>query len=378
MLFKPQNELVLGILGGGQLGMFLALEAKKWPVRLHLYLEQDRPCPARDLAQEVFLGQGWKDAETLSRFCQSCDVILLENEFVPAEILRESNKTFVPNLDAYAIFQDKLQEKLLAQRAGVRAGPFRAVSTLKEVQTYLNDWPALVLKTCRGGYDGTGNLTVDAGTAPERIERFLAQGPCLAEAFVTFAHEVAVMVARSETQEIVFPVAETIQHHHICHQVLAPARFKTETLEKIETAARSIVRTAGGLGLFGIEFFLTAEGEVLYNETAPRPHNSAHFTIEGCSTSQFRAAIEIAQGLPLTRPELNAECVAMLNLLGTQGGTNVLEPAAEFAADSRGHLWLYGKKESRVGRKMGHYTLLGDDPAVVLQRLTSLQQRYVL
>ena len=378
MLFRGSKSLTLGVLGGGQLGMFLALEAKNWPIKLHLYLEKDQEAPARAHVHEVFIGQGWSDEAALLRFCESCDVIVLENEFVPVEILQKVPRPFVPNLEAYGIFQDKLKEKLLSQRTGVATGVFQSVSTLNEVCVCLETWGQLVLKTCRGGYDGTGNLTVTPETPAPRIEKFLSQGPCIAERWVEFAHEVAVMVARSETGEVVYPVAETIQELHICHQVLVPARFSPELLEEIQASALSIVREAKGVGLFGIEFFLTDKGELLYNETAPRPHNSAHFSIEGCTSSQFKSALEIALGLPLTAPELRSNCVAMLNLLGTPGGTARLEPAELFTAEKRGHLWLYGKKESRPGRKMGHYTLLADDPVVVLEKLTALQQRYIL
>ena len=379
MSTTPTNFVTLGILGGGQLGMFLAMCAQARGLRVHLYIERPGDHPATPFAQEIFCGNGWNDLETIKRFTETCDVVLLENEFVPAELLQTLNKTkFLPNLASYGIFQDKKLEKELARQAGVSVADFALVKSLSEVKTKLAEWDKIVLKTCRGGYDGTGNLTVNQATDSEVIETFLSKGQCLAERWVTFTHEVAVMVARSEKQEIVFPVAETIQHHHICHQVIAPARFSTELNVRIQKAALSIVRTANGVGLFGIEFFITANGDLLYNETAPRPHNSAHFTIEGCTLSQFDAHIDVALGLTLTSPQLKSASVGMLNLLGTLNGTNELGPMEMFKAHKQGHLWLYGKKESRPGRKMGHYTLLGNNARMVLEDLTKLQQRYSL
>lgn len=379
MLPASPKTLTLGILGGGQLGMLLAREARERQLRVHLYIEGAGDHPASAFADQVFEGKGWSDLESIRRFAQSCDRILLENEFVPVELLQQCGpEKFVPNLPAYGIFQDKFQEKTLAREASVAVADFALAPDLATVQALLQQWDKLVLKTCRGGYDGTGNLTVTSATPPEAIETFLGKGACLAERWVEFTHEVAVMVARSHEQEVVFPVAETIQHHHICHQVIAPARFSAELNLTIQQAALRIVRQAEGIGLFGVELFVTAQGELLYNESAPRPHNSAHFTLEGCTLSQFAAHLDIAQGLPLRAPQLRSPSVGMLNLLGTKGGTNQLLPADLFAQNAQGHLWLYGKRESRPGRKLGHYTLLGDNAVVILNELTRLQQRYSL
>lgn len=379
MLKRDPKSTTLGILGGGQLGMFLAQKAQELGFTVHLYIESDSEVPARAFAHQVFIGNGLFDQEKLAGFVSSCDVVVLENEFVPVELLRSLPQTpFVPDLDSYEIFQNKYLEKQLALKAGIKVADFSLVQSLEDVQAKTHEWGKLVLKTCRGGYDGTGNLTVNPGTSPDQIVHFLSRGPCLAERWVVFTHEVAVMVVRSETQEMVFPVAETIQHGHICHQVIAPARLSSELNSRIQKSALKLIREAQGVGLFGVEFFITQEEEIFYNETAPRPHNSAHFTIEGCTLSQFEANLLVAFHSTLPEPKLISPSVGMLNLLGTEGGTNHLVPSELFENDSRGHLWLYGKKESRPGRKMGHYTLLGEKPSVILEKLTNLQQRYQL
>lgn len=377
MHHRASNRLIVGILGGGQLGMLLARQARQWGLHVRVYLEREGTAPARSFAQEVVIGQGWSDREALARFAQGCQVVLLENEFVPAELLSELKVPTFPNLAAYGIFQDKLKEKELALACDVPVPPFLPVSTTAEVEVFLHEYKYGVLKLRQGGYDGFGNLSLTPATPAAEVERFLARGPCLVEAHIPFQMEVAVMVVRSQNQERIFPIAETIQQNHICRQVLAPARVSSETRLLINQYARAIVTKAEGLGLFGLEFFVLEDGSVLYNETAPRPHNSAHFTIEACAYSQFEALLRVALDLPFPSCELTTPCVGMLNLLGTRSGPPELEPLADFL-DGKGQLWLYGKEESRPGRKMGHYTLTGDSPQEVLARLSELQLRYAL
>jgi 5-(carboxyamino)imidazole ribonucleotide synthase len=299
------------------------------------------------------------------------DVLLLENEFVPPEWLR--GPACYPTLSAYTIFRDKLLEKELAVRTGLRTPRFSAVSTVCEIRSFLAGTTG-VLKARTGGYDGYGNLTVDAKCTDTTLNAFLARGPAIIEEKITFLTEVAVMVVRAANDVRTFPVAETLQQDHVCRQVLAPARLSPALQEKICRDARAIVEASGGEGLFGVEFFVSAEGTVLYNETAPRPHNSAHFTLDACEVSQFGALLQAALGLPLTEPVLKTPWVGMLNLLGTSGGDGELRPLAPFL--KAGALWMYGKKDSRPGRKMGHYTLCGTTPAEILGRLDLLQKEY--
>ncbi len=382
MRSTPEKPLLIGILGGGQLGMLLARQCQPWGLPVRLYSETPGRTPAHLFAQEVVEGHGWRDLQALRRFLAGVDVALLENEFIPAELLAEASAglpvRFLPSLEAYAIFQDKRREKELARKAGVPTPDFAPVSTMEELRPWIERWGDLVLKTCQGGYDGMGNLSVDVRTPEEDIRRFLARGPCLAERKVSLAKEMAVVVARFRGTTRLFPLAETIQHDHICHQVLAPARLSPAQAAELTEQAIRLVEASGGEGLFGLEFFLTTDGKILYNETAPRPHNSAHFTLDACDVSQFAAVIHMALGQVPPPPRLRRPCAGMLNLLGTQAGPPALSPLEAFTADPDGALWLYGKSASRPGRKMGHYTLLGEDASLVLERLTSLQRRYSL
>jgi len=382
MHHRAANTTTLGILGGGQLAMLLARAAQMRSVRVHLYLEKEEHAPAVELAQQIFMGDGWCDEATLLTFAQSCDVIALENEFVPVALLekitQQTSVRFLPGLKAYGLFQNKAREKEHATSLGIPLAPWSRVKTLKDVRAWQAEHSRLVLKTCEGGYDGYGNLVVDKNTNDKDIERFLKHGDVLAEAFLDFTHELAIVVAKQGQTVVAFPVAETIQSRQICHYVLAPARLPEAILEKIRRHATALVEAAGDDGLFGVEFFLTPEGDVLYNEAAPRPHNSAHFTVDGCNISQFAMIIRLALGEPLTLPHLLSPVIGMLNLLGTHHGSPRLEPEEEFLALKDGSLCLYGKPWSRPGRKMGHFNLRGDNAPAVLAQLQELQQRYQL
>jgi 5-(carboxyamino)imidazole ribonucleotide synthase len=222
-------------------------------------------------------------------------------------------------------------------------------------------WP-VVLKARRLGYDGYGNATVRGPGeimgawarlgAPERA--------LLVEAYVPFVRELAAMVARSPTGAVgVYPVVETVQTNHICRTVRAPAAVSPETAARAAAIARRAVEGVGAVGVVGVELFETAGGELLYNELAPRPHNSGHYTIEGCATSQFENHLRAILGLPLGSAEMVAPAAVMVNVLGRYDGPAEPRGLAEALAVPGAHVHLYGKRRSRPGRKMGHVTALG-------------------
>ncbi|MBY0517461.1 MAG: ATP-grasp domain-containing protein [Bacteriovoracaceae bacterium] len=382
MQHRAKTTQTLGILGGGQLAMLICLAAKKRRLQTCVYLPSEEQASVNGISDQEFIGSGWEDKKTLLDFAQHCSVIALENEFVPFEILKEiqdqTGVCFVPDLNSYRLFQNKKLEKQVAQAAGLLTVPWRSVESLEDVQDFLNIHKSLVLKTASGGYDGHGNLFVDHQTSPQMIEKFLAKKDVLAEAFIHFKYEVAIVVARAAKKVIHFPIAQTIQKNHICHFVIAPASIPKELEEKIVQKATLLIESVNGVGLFGIEFFVTQENQVFYNETAPRPHNSAHFTIDACSISQFEAIIDLAFENDLKAPTLTSPVVGMLNLLGTHHGPAKLEPKEDFDQFKNGQLCLYGKPWSRPGRKMGHFNLKGEVASEVLSQLSDLQLRYQL
>lgn len=382
MHHRAAKDTTLGILGGGQLGMLIALAAKKRGLKVHLYLDKEEHAPATPYAEKVFMGEGFSDATHLTEFVKSSDVVVLENEFVPAHILQSILAThprrFVPDLRAYEIFQNKALEKLLAFNASLAVVPWKKVTSLKDISDMLQLHGRLVLKTCYGGYDGYGNMVVDARTSESQMKSFLSRGNVLAEAFLDYKCELSVVIARGANACVAFPVAETIQQNQICHYVCSPARLSSEESELLQFQAKSLIEASGGVGLFGVEFFQTHDGRFIYNETAPRPHNSAHFTLTGCNVSQFDSLIELALDESLTVPQLVTPAIGMLNLLGTRHGPPHLEPLEDFTAHKSGELCLYGKPWSRPGRKMGHFNLPGERIDVILSQLEELKLRYQL
>lgn len=356
----------LGILGGGQLAQMLTQAAISLGVETAIF-EQFEDSPAARLTHHQIVSN-WDNEEALVNFALTCQAVTLENEFVDSLVLRwlaEAGLTVYPSADTLADIQDKLLQKQRIAAAGLAVPSFEAVYTPEDIRTFAQDhgYPFL-LKARRLGYDGYGNATIyNADDIPAAWKRLGADEgrELLAEAFVPFVRELAVMVLRGRDGEIrTYPVVETIQQNHICHIVRAPAPIPTETAEKASKLAQSAVKVFEGVGVFGIELFELADGTVLYNEIAPRPHNSGHYTIEACVTSQFENHIRAVLGWPLGATGMVRPAAVMVNLLGQRQGKTNSSGIAEALTIPRSHLHLYGKSEVRPGRKMGHVTALAD------------------
>jgi 5-(carboxyamino)imidazole ribonucleotide synthase len=205
-----------------------------------------------------------------------------------------------------------------------------------------------------------------------------ARREVIAEAFVDFRMELAVQVARNQTGTVVYPCCESIQEGHICKTVIAPARISESLRHKAEEMAVAAIEAIDGIGLFAFEFFLTKDDRILLNESAPRPHNSGHYTIEGCVTSQFENHVRAVMGLPLGSTRLRRKAAVMVNILGKQNHAAVAENTSGLFHTEDAHLHVYGKRYSKVGRKMGHITVLGDDIETTLNRATWLADHITL
>lgn len=353
----------VGIFGGGQLALMLTQAAASLGLETAIF-ERVPDSPAGRFTHYEVVG-AWEDERALERFAAHCDLVTLENEFVDASILARleaHGMAVYPSAATLAAVQDKLVQKERMAAAGIAVPAFRAVATPDEVLaagTALG-WP-LVLKARRNGYDGYGNASLrspaDIGPAWERLNR---GGGLLVEAWVPFVRELAVMVVRGrDGATLAYPVVETVQQNHICHLVRAPAPVAPTTAEAATTLALRAVEAVAGVGVFGVELFELADGQVLYNELAPRPHNSGHYSIEGCLTSQFENHLRAVLGWPLGATALRAPAAVMVNLLGRRAGPVAPEALRGALAVPGAALHLYGKRESRVGRKMGHVTALG-------------------
>lgn len=356
----------LGVLGGGQLGRMFTLAAKVMGYQV-VVLDPDPASPAGQLA-DIHLKADYRDAVALLRMGSLCDAVTTEFENVPATSLDMLAKhcLVAPSPQALAVAQDRLAEKSRAREFGCDTAPFANIETAEDLTSA---WaqigaPAL-LKTRRLGYDGKGQARVNS--PDELIAAFAELGnvPCLLEGFLPLEREVSVVLARNQDDEIAFfPLAENQHRHGILDISIVPARVP----EKIADAAR---RMAAGLahgldyvGVMAVEFFLLADGRIVFNEMAPRPHNSGHYTLDACATDQFQQQVRALCGLPLGDPRLLSP-VVMVNLLG-----DVWQPQPDWQVLLRHpgvQLHLYGKAEARPGRKMGHYNCLAANLEEALQ-----------
>jgi 5-(carboxyamino)imidazole ribonucleotide synthase len=345
----------IGILGGGQLGRMLALAAAPLGYRVHIFAPEAE-LVAADVAARVTRAD-YADLAALRAFAAAVDVITYEFENVPADSVAflEALKPVRPGSRALEVAQDRLAEKRFVAALGGRTAPFRAVDDAGELAQALADLgtPA-ILKTRRLGYDGKGQVRIGAAHEAQAAFDALGGAGLILEGFVDFAAEFSILVARG--------VDGAEQHYPAClnrHDggILAESRVPAERLDPahLEEATALVVRVADALDYVGVlacEFFACADGPI-FNEMAPRVHNSGHWTIEGARTSQFEQHIRAICGLPLGPVGLTAASVSMTNLLGDAAGQ---WPA--LLAEPGAHLHLYGKSESAPGRKMGHVTRL--------------------
>ncbi|MBO6587076.1 MAG: 5-(carboxyamino)imidazole ribonucleotide synthase [Gracilimonas sp.] len=363
----PAN-LKLGFLGAGQLARMSSLEAFRFGIQVAVFSDRTENEPVQFMTPYSTSGS-FDSVDDMVEFAKECDVITLENEFISSDILKEvqekSGTPIYPSPESFALIENKLIEKQTFEAAGIPVTPYKLVRNESDLEQFGEDhgWPYM-LKSSKGGYDGYGNETVN--NMEEAQEAFSNLGgeegqDILAEAFVDFTKELAVQVARNETGTVVYPCCETVQKDHICVAVLSPAPVENIVREMAQELAVKATEAIDGKGIFAYEFFLTEEGSLILNESAPRPHNSGHYTIEGTVASQFENHVRAVLGLPLGSSRLNKPAVAMINLLGTHKRLAETDYIKEALAEENGHLHVYGKVDSKVGRKMAHYTLLGDN-----------------
>jgi len=371
----------IGILGGGQLARMSAYQAYKLGFEISI-LEKEKNSPAGQLTKHEYVGSIDDDA-LLLEFSQNCDIVTLENEFVDyrrLELIENSGKIVLPSSITISLIQDKLIQKRSLQKFNLPVPGFIEVkndTTYADLKAYLGE--KFILKSRKMGYDGYGNFKVenenDYMVGFEKLTQ--RHNSLLAEEFISFRKELAVMDARTEKEIKVYPVVETIQKNHICHTVIAPALISKKLYKDADELAVAAVKAVDGFGIFGIEMFQTVES-ILINEMAPRPHNSGHYTIEACVTSQFENHIRAVSGLPLGSTEMYKKFAVMINLLGKREGEGIVENYNDALADEEIHLHIYGKRKSRAGRKMGHITMLGDSLNSILERAKTIEEKIII
>jgi 5-(carboxyamino)imidazole ribonucleotide synthase len=351
----------IGVLGGGQLGRMLAQAATRLGYRVHVF-EPQANSPAGAVAhQEV--NAPYEDLAALAAFARECDVVTYEFENVPAAPLKhiESLTQLRPHWRVLETTQNRSREKRWLRENKFPHARFAEVAAGGDLAAGIREVGIpCVVKTADFGYDGKGQLKVmTESDLPAALARFAGQ-PVVIEQFVDFACEVSAVVARSQSAAVrVFPIAENIHTDHILDFSIVPARVPAEVLAKAEKLTRLIAERIDLVGVMGIEMFVTRDGEVLVNELAPRTHNSGHYTIDACMTSQFEQQVRAICGLPLGAVTLLSPIV-MVNILGDAWARG--EPKWDtLLAQPNVRLHLYGKAEARSGRKMGHFTVTARD-----------------
>jgi len=344
----------IGILGDGQLGRMTALAAARLGYRTHIY-GTDADAPAAQVASAVTVAR-FDDQEALARFAAAVDVVTLEWENLPVASLEflAPRVPVRPGAAVLAVTQDRTAEKAFANRLGIATAPWRAATTAAEVAAAVAELgrPA-VLKSTRLGYDGKGQALLTDGVDAVAAWQALGAPPAIVEGFVAFERELSVIAARGLDGRIaLYPAVENRHCHHILAETLVPAPVTPAVAAQAEAIARTVAEGLAVVGLIAVELFVTADGTVLLNELAPRPHNSGHWTLDAAATSQFEQLVRAVCGLPLGPTEALMPA-RMLNLVGAQ-----VDRWPDYLADPQARLHLYGKRETRPGRKMGHVTWL--------------------
>jgi 5-(carboxyamino)imidazole ribonucleotide synthase len=344
----------IGILGGGQLGRMTALAAARLGYRCHVFTnEPDSPaaqvCGAATVAE-------FADREAIERFASAVDIATIEFENIPGESVRwvSASRPVLPQPEILETAQDRLREKDFLRSIGVDTTNYREISDAVTLTRAMRDfdYPA-VLKTVRMGYDGKGQVTLTPDTKPEDAWEWMGGDLGILEGFVDFACEISVIVARGGNGAwAIYPPVENQHTNHILDTTIAPARIPPDTAMRAEAIARHVAEKLNLIGILAVEMFVTQTGQLLVNELAPRPHNSGHWTIDACITSQFEQLVRAICGLPLGSVEHHSDAV-MKNLLGAD-----VEKWREALTDPLAKLHLYGKTEVQAGRKMGHITRL--------------------
>ena len=349
---------VVGILGGGQLGRMLALAAARLGLRAHIYAPAGDN-PAFDVAH-AHIAAAWDDEEALARFAESVNVITYEFENVPlatAEFLA-ARRPLRPGARALEVAQDRWNEKRFAAGLGISTPPFANIETADDLARAAAHVPLpAVLKTRRFGYDGKGQVMVHSGDDLAAAWERLGRAPCLLEGFVEFACEVSALLARGlNGATIAFDVPRNEHENHILRHSHVPSGLAPETERAARDTARRLAEALDYVGVLAVELFVVRDADgaetLVFNEMAPRVHNSGHWTEAACVVSQFEAHVRAIAGWPLPEPARHHDCV-MTNILGAEA-----HDWARLAAEESAVLHLYGKRVAQPGRKMGHVTRL--------------------
>ncbi|MGB7663156.1 MAG: 5-(carboxyamino)imidazole ribonucleotide synthase [Nitrososphaeraceae archaeon] len=356
----PRCHPSIGIIGGGQLGKMIAQEAKRMSLKVHI-LDPDPECPASSIADNLLVAD-FRNQAAIRRLSELVDVLTYEIELADSDVLIDlsrAKKSIHPSPETLKIIQNKYRQKVFLQEKNLPVPNFALVKDIAERSNTISDRFPLILKACEDSYDGRGNRLVYTNEDIISVTNRKSLQKWMVEEIIHFRMELSVMVARNESGHVSsFPVAENKHTDSILDTTLVPARISKRTEGMARKIAERTVDVLKSSGIFCVEMFLNSNREILINEIAPRPHNSGHYSIEGCSISQFEQHIRAILNLPLPKPRLTSPTV-MVNILGPKGfeGEYYLDDLHELLSIEGLKLHLYGKRISKPRRKLGHVTI---------------------
>ena len=366
--------VMLGMLGGGQLGRFFVIAAHELGYQVTV-LDPDQNSPAGKIA-DCHICANFDDAAALKKIAETCVSITTEFENVPAKSLEmlALTTTVRPSAACVAIAQHRVLEKNFIKDAGVPVAPFAVINNVNDLPNDTSDLYPAILKVARFGYDGKGQARVKNLAEAKKSFAVFNQETCVLEQMLALDLEVSVVLARDSLGNIAsFPTAENSHLNGILDISIVPARCSEVIKANAQELAKKLAEKLDYVGVLGVEFFVVGK-QLLVNEMAPRPHNSGHYTIDACITSQFEQQVRVMTGLPLGNPDLHSNAV-MVNILGDSWFANAKKNAQDIATEppwdmacrhANLKLHLYNKQYPRKGRKMGHFTVIGKHKKLVL------------
>ncbi len=348
----------LGMLGGGQLGRMFTSAAQTMGYNV-IVLDPDATSPAGIIADQHICAK-YTDQAALEQLAELCDAVTTEFENIPATTLSflETKTVVHPSSQALANTQNRIVEKQFIASLGIPVAPFAAIRSNEDIDAIAASFQLPgILKVANFGYDGKGQVVCKTIDAVRQAFHDLDEVECVLEQRINLEREISTVLARSQSGEITnFPIAENVHINSILHATTVPSSVTKQHAQTVIEMADKIAAGLGYIGTMAVEFFISQEGDIIANEIAPRPHNSGHFTLDACETSQFEQQVRMLCGLPSGNCELKSP-VVMINILGDVWGSS--EPNWDsLLSQPQNKLHLYGKKEARVGRKMGHFNVL--------------------
>ncbi len=363
----------IGIIGGGQLGKMMILAGRQLDYHFHI-LDPTENCPAHVIADKHIVA-GFDDVYAIEKLADSVDVVTYEFEHISLKALqdleRKGHKIY-PGSNTLSHIQDKYEQKLWLKKNKIPVPAFVDIKSYEELGKAVKKFSfPCMLKTCTGGYDGKGNHVIKSKKDIKIAYEALGGGvvPLMLEEMIKFTKEVSVLACKSLNGDVcVFPIAENLHKNSILDETIVPADISDKTQKEAIKIAKQCLTSFDAVGMLCIELFVTDNGRLLVNELAPRPHNSGHYTIEGCYTSQYEQHIRAICGMPLGDTNL-IRPAAMKNIIGDHDGAAEVCGLEKAYENSEVKIHIYGKTQIRAGRKMGHITATADTAEKALKQV---------